>query len=143
VIKPEPVSMLIIDDNENFLNTISAYLLEHHAGEIHVLGTARSGKEGINLARQLRPQAVLLDLKMPEMHGFDVVPLLREVLPEIKIITTTLLSPEAFEQAGEIYAQASSSAGADGFIPKYNLTTQLIPAIQKMMQSTRPREVTP
>ena len=131
----EPVSMLIIDDNENFLKTISAYLVEQHAGEIHVLGTARSGREGIRLARQLRPQVVLLDLKMPEMHGFDVIPLLREVLPGVRIITTTLLSPEIFEQVGEIYVQANSSAGADGFIPKHDLTTQLVPAIQKMVQS--------
>jgi DNA-binding NarL/FixJ family response regulator len=135
--------MLIVDDNENFLKTISAYLVEHHAREIHVLGTARSGKEGINLAQQLHPQVVLLDLKMPEMHGFDVIPLLRRALPEVKIITTTLLSPEIFEQSGEIYRQANATAGADGFIPKHNLTTDLIPTIQKMMQSTAHREVTP
>jgi DNA-binding NarL/FixJ family response regulator len=141
--KSEPVSILIIDDNENFLKTISAYLLEHHARETHVLGTARSSREGIDLARQLRPQVVLLDLKMPEMHGFDVIPLLRQALPGIRIITTTLLSPEIFEQAGEIYIQANSAAGADGFIPKHNLTTHLVSTIQEMMQSTAHREVTP
>ena len=134
--KPKPVSMLIIDDNENFLKTISAYLVEHHAGEIHVLGTARSGREGINLAIQLRPQVVLLDLKMPEMHGFDVIPLLRQALPEIRIVTTTLLPLEVFEQSGEIYRQANATAGADAFIPKHNLTTDLIPTILELVEST-------
>ena len=134
--KPKPVSMLIIDDNENFLKTISAYLVEHHAGEIHVLGTARSGREGINLAIQLRPQVVLLDLKMPEMHGFDVIPLLRQALPEIRIVTTTLLPLEVFEQSGEIYRQANAAAGADAFIPKHNLTTDLIPTILELVEST-------
>ena len=134
--KPKPVSLLIIDDNENFLKTISAYLVEHHAREIHVLGTARSGRQGINLAQQLHPQVVLLDLKMPEMHGFDVIPLLRRALPEVKIITTTLLSTEIFEQAGEIYAQANATAGADAFIPKHNLTTDLIPTILELVHST-------
>jgi len=132
--KPKPVSLLIIDDNENFLKTISAHLVEHHAREIHVLGTARSGRQGINLAQQLHSQVVLLDLKMPEMHGFDVIPLLRRALPEIRIITTTLLPPEIFEQSGEIYRQANAAAGADAFIPKQNLTTDLIPTIQKMME---------
>jgi len=136
VAKPKPVSMLIIDDNENFLKTISAYLVEHHAGEIHVLGTARSGREGINLAIQLRPQVVLLDLKMPEMHGFDVIPLLRQALPEIRIVTTTLLPLEVFEQSGEIYRQANAAAGADAFIPKHNLTTDLIPTILELVEST-------
>ena len=139
--KPKPVSLLIIDDNENFLKTISAYLAEHHAGEIHVLGTARSGREGINLAQQLHPQVVLLDLKMPEMHGFDVIPLLRRALPEVKIITTTLLSPEIFEQAGEIYRQANVTAGADAFIPKHNLTTDLIPTILELTESTALKEM--
>ena len=134
--KPKPVSMLIIDDNENFLKTISAYLVEHHAGEIHVLGTARSGREGINLAIQLRPQVVLLDLKMPDMHGFDVIPLLRRALPEIRIVTTTLLPLEVFEQSGEIYRQANATAGADAFIPKHNLTTDLIPTILELVEST-------
>jgi DNA-binding NarL/FixJ family response regulator len=133
--KPKPVSLLIIDDNENFLKTISAYLVEHHAREILVLGTARSGRQGINLAQQLHPQVVLLDLKMPEMHGFDVIPLLRKVLPEVKIITTTLLSPEIFDQSGEMYRQANTSAGADAFIPKHNLTTDLIPTIRELFRS--------
>ena len=133
--KPKPVSMLIIDDNENFLKTISKYLEEHHAREIHVLGTARSGREGINLAQQLHPQVVLLDLKMPEMHGFDVIPLLRRALPEVKIITTTLLPPEVFEQSGEIYSQANAAAGADAFIPKHNLTTDLIHTILELVES--------
>ena len=137
--KPKPVSMLIIDDNENFLKTISKYLEEHHARVIHVLSTARSGKEGINLAQQLHPQVVLLDLKMPNMHGFDVIPMLRQALPEVKIITTTLLSPEIFEQSGEMYQQANVSAGADAFIPKHNLTTDLIPTILELMESTAGR----
>ena len=131
--KPKPVSLLIIDDNENFLKTISAYLVEHHAREIQVLGTARSGRQGINLAQQLHPQVVLLDLKMPDMHGFDVIPLLRKVLPEIRIITTTLLPLEIFEQSGEIYRQANATAGADAFIPKHNLTTDLIPTILELV----------
>jgi DNA-binding NarL/FixJ family response regulator len=135
VAKPKPVSLLIIDDNENFLKTISAYLVEHHTREIQVLGTARSGRQGINLAQQLHPQVVLLDLKMPEMHGFDVIPLLRRALPEVKIITTTLLPPEVFKQSGEIYRQANAAAGADAFIPKHNLTTELIPTILEFVHS--------
>jgi len=141
--KPKPVSLLIIDDNANFLKTISEYLGEHHAKEIHVIGTAQSGREGINLAKQLHPQVVLLDLKMPEMHGFDVIPLLRRALPEVKIITTTLLPPEIFAQSGEIYRQANAAAGADAFIPKHNLTTDLIPTILELVESTALQELSP
>lgn len=133
--------MLIIDDNENFLESISTFLSEHHSRETSVLGTARSGWKGIKLAEQLHPQIVLLDLKMPDMHGFDVIPKLRKALPEVKIITTTLLSEEIFEQAGEIYTQASSSAGSDSFIPKFKLTLDLVSAIQKLVQSRLPLDL--
>lgn len=131
--KSKPISLLIIDDNEQFLKTISVFLAEHHAKEVHILGTAKSGKEGVDLAKKLLPQVVLLDLKMPEMHGFDIIPLLRLELPKLKIITTTLVAPEVLTQAGEIYIKANIAEGSDGFIPKYLLTKDLVPTMQKMI----------
>lgn len=131
--KLKPISLLIIDDNEQFLETISAFLAEHYAKEVQILSTAKSAQEGIDLAKKLRPQVVLLDLKMPEMHGFDVIPLLRLELPELKIITTTLLAPEVLTQAEEIYVKANIAAGSDGFIPKHLLTKDLVPTMQKMI----------
>ncbi len=75
---------------------------------------------------------VLLDLKMPDMHGFDAIPLLRKAQPALKIITTTLLPPELLEQAGEIYRKANLDAGADAFLPKSQLTHDLLSVIQKL-----------
>ncbi len=128
----EPISLLIIDDNEDFLKTFSIFLKENFSREILVLGTASSGPDGVNLAKKHQPQVVLLDLKMPEMHGFDVIPLLRKAQPALKIITTTLLPPELLEQAGEIYRKANLDAGADAFLPKSQLTHDLLSVIQNL-----------
>ena len=121
----KPISVLIIDDNLHFLNAISEYIKEHLSNQIWVQATAQNGSDGISLARLLKPQVVLLDLKLPDMHGFIAISLLRQVLPEAKIITTTLISSEVFEQSKDIYNQKSLSAGADAFIPKYGLDMDL------------------
>ena len=129
----KPISMLIIDDNRILLNTLSEYIEEHYANQIQIVGMAQTSAEGIRLARALSPQGVLLDLKMPDMHGFEVIPLLRQVNPEVKIITTTLISSELFEQSGAIYREESLKAGADAFIPKFRLDKDLASTILKMI----------
>jgi len=136
---PQPVNILLVDDRPENLLALCAELEPLGENLIEV----NSGREALRALLKQEIAVILLDLKMPEMHGFDVIPLLRRALPEVKIITTTLLSLEVFEQSGEIYRQANATAGADAFIPKHNLTTDLIPTIQKMMQSTAHREVTP
>jgi DNA-binding NarL/FixJ family response regulator len=118
-------SILIIDDNLNFLKAISSFIQEHLANQIQLLGAVQTGREGIRLARKLHPRVILLDLKMPEMDGFAVIPLLRQVLPQVNIIATTLLSSEDYDRDRDIYCQECLQAGADSFIPKFRLENEL------------------
>jgi DNA-binding NarL/FixJ family response regulator len=134
-------SILIIDDNLNFLKAISEFISDQYQGQICVLGTAQSVKDGVHLTRQLQPQVVLLDLIMPDMHGFLVIPLLRQVQPDVKIVTTTLLSPEFYDQNRDIYRQESLKAGADSFIPKYLLDKDLLTVVRMMIQPINHQEV--
>ncbi len=129
-----PASMLIIDDNRAYLNTIAEYIEEHFADQIQIVGLAQTSMDGIRLARTLHPQVVLLDLKMPDLHGFLAIPLLRQMQPEVKIITTTLLSAELFKQSGDLYRLESRKAGADTFLPKFKLDTDLIHAIESILE---------
>jgi CheY-like chemotaxis protein len=128
---PRPVNILLVDDRlENLLALRTAL---EPLGENLI--EANSGKKALRAALKEDFAVFLLDVQMPEMHGFDVIPLLRRTLPEVKIITTTLLPPEIFKQSGEIYRQANAAAGADAFIPKQNLTTDLIPTILELVHS--------
>jgi len=130
-----PIRLLIVDDNPTFLETISAYMQEHHAEDVEIVGVAESGKEAITRTNDLLPRAVLLDLKMQDKHGLNVIPLLRQSIPNLCIIVTTLLAMEIYEQAGDIYKQAALIAGADDFLPKALLTTKLMPTLKNLIQS--------
>ena len=129
-----PIRLLIVDDNPTFLKTITDYLQEHHTEDVDIVGVARSGREATVQTKKLRPQAVLLDLKMQDKHGLNVIPLLRQEIPDLCIIVTTLLAMELYEQAGDVYKQASLIAGADGFLPKGLLTKNFIPTLQKSIE---------
>jgi DNA-binding NarL/FixJ family response regulator len=137
----KPITILIIDDNLNFLKAISEFISDHFKNQLVVLGTAQNAKDGIRLTGQLQPQVVLLDLIMPDIHGFLMIPLLRQVHPAVKIITTTLLSPETYDQNRDIYRQESLMAGADSFIPKYLLDKDLTAVVLKISGLTNEQKL--
>ena len=121
-----PISVLLVDDSPRFLQAATRFLQEHCADDILVVGAAEGGEEGLNQARRLQPRVVLLDLCMPGMSGLDAIPLLREALPKTCIIALTLFDTDT-------YRQAAMKAGADGFVPKAALTSDLLPAIRRVV----------
>ena len=71
--------VIIIDDHALFRDGLKGLLEQRN---IDVAGVAADGKEGIELAKQIQPDIILLDLRMPNMGGLDVLPVLRKDLPE-------------------------------------------------------------
>lgn len=68
--------ILTIDDKKNNLTSIEA-LIKSHISDCKVL-TARSGKEGLKIARNEQPDTILLDIVMPQMDGYEVCKRLKE-----------------------------------------------------------------
>ena len=68
----------------------------------------------------------LLDLSMPGMSGIDLIPILKEGVPDAAIIIVTLL--DTLE-----YRKAAIAAGADAFVSKTVFATELIPTIQRVV----------
>ena len=66
-------TILVIDDNPDLLDIVDAILSE--AG--FLVAKALSGEDGLNVARNLRPHLILLDLNMPRMDGWEVLKLLK------------------------------------------------------------------
>jgi len=120
------ISVLLVDDNPTFLR-IAARFLQSQEGVV-VVGTASGGKESLVKAKELQPQVILLDLAMPDLPGLEAIPRLRDMLPEAGIIALTLLDTKG-------YRQAALAAGADDFIPKVALNTDLLPAIRRVAQT--------
>ncbi len=84
--------VLLIDDHALFRVGLEG-LLERRG--IEVVGAVGSGREGLRLARDLQPDVVLLDLRMPEMHGLEILSKLREMAPELPIVMLTTSSAES------------------------------------------------
>jgi CheY-like chemotaxis protein len=89
--------VLIIDDQET-----DRYIIRHHLEDFGCSMTeASGGEEGLQLARQLRPSLILLDLNMPGMDGFEVLTRLAEdpatALLPVTVVTSQILVPEQYQ----------------------------------------------
>ena len=98
--------ILVVDDNEGLVQLLQRYLTEH-ASQVAV---ATSGQEGLRLAENLLPAAIILDVMMPEMDGWEFLQRLR-MLP--KVGTTPVVICSVFDDPELAY-----SLGATSFLPK-------------------------
>ncbi len=117
------IRIALADDHSTFRDITIRFLHQHE--DLLVVGAANGGQEALALARNLHPDVMLVDLAMPDLPGLETIPRLRTGQPGLGIIALTLLDTDG-------YRQASLAAGADEFVAKANLTTDLIPAIRRV-----------
>ncbi len=123
------ISVMLVDDNPKFLRFATRFLEAHN--DVIVVGTATGCDEAIMQAEYLRPQVMLLDLAVPDFSSsLEAIPRLRKMLPEMGIIAVTMFDTDG-------YRQAALKAGADDFIPKRTIDTDLLPAIRRVGQTDR------
>lgn len=131
----ERISVLLVDDNPAFLNIEKTFLERYCQNEFVICGTALGFEEALQQARTLEPQLVLLDMVMPGRNGLTMIPYLKQILPQAYIIMLTLWDNEG-------YREASLLSGADDFVAKGNMKTDLLPAMRRVMH-TNPSTVQP
>ena len=78
------IRVLIADDYVPF-RVMLRYLLDSQEG-VEVVGEATNGREAVELAADLAPDVIMLDLAMPELSGWEAIPLLKQVAPATKIV---------------------------------------------------------
>jgi DNA-binding NarL/FixJ family response regulator len=83
-----PNGILIVDDNANIRRLLRSFV-ETNAG-FEVCGEAENGAEAIEKAKKLQPELVLLDMTLPGMSGTEAAPILKRLLPQVKIILFTM-----------------------------------------------------
>jgi DNA-binding response OmpR family regulator len=103
--------LLIVDDEVGIVDEITEYFTEE-GFEVH---TADTGKDGIDYLGHLKPDLMLLDMKLPDMSGIEVLRFCKKVSPDTKIIVATGYVDQKVIDEAEIL-------GRDAFMQKpFNL----------------------
>ena len=71
---PEPIRVVIVDDEELARSVLKEYLAEHP--EVTVVAECQNGFEAVKVATELKPDLVFLDIQMPKLNGFEVLELI-------------------------------------------------------------------
>lgn len=129
------IKVLFVDDHEMVRIGVSAYLSAQ--SDIEVVGEADNGLKAVELAMELRPDIILMDLVMPEMDGIEATKRIIEKWPEAKIIIVT-----SFLDDEKVYP--ALEAGATSYMLKTSKASEIARAVRSTFlgQSVLEPEVT-
>jgi len=115
----KPIRVLVVDDHAVVRQGLCALLSAHH---LTIAGSARNGREAVDLARTVRPDVILMDIAMPVLNGVEAT---REIIaanPAAKVLILSAYSEGA-------YVDRLIEAGAAGFLEKEYSAEKLVAAI--------------
>ncbi|MDE7162617.1 MAG: response regulator transcription factor [Clostridia bacterium] len=115
------IKVMLVDDQIILAEGIKSVL--ETSGDITVVGVAGDGVEAVVLAESLKPDVVLMDIRMPNMNGVAATKKIKEALPDCKIIILT-----TFDDSD--YILSAINNGASGYLLKDIGSTALIDAIR-------------
>jgi DNA-binding NarL/FixJ family response regulator len=121
------IRVLLVDDHE-LLRAGLRSRLEREDG-IVVAGEADSAERAVLMARSLQPDLILLDLLLPRKSGYDVIPELKEVAPDAKVLIVS-------SQSAPSSVRRALSAGAAGYLPKRSSDRELVTAIKLVAEGS-------
>lgn len=118
----EKIRVLIVDDVAETRENIRKLL--QFESDVDVVGTGRSGNEGIQLALELDPDVVLMDINMPDVDGITATERIRQKMPHIQVIILSV-------QGDQNYMRRAMLAGARDFLTKPPMGDELISAVRR------------
>ncbi len=119
-----PSRIVIADDHPLFRSAIRQ-VLERHS-DLEVVGEAANGRQALELCRRLRPELVLMDLRMPEMDGVAATQAVKSEFPNTLVLILTALD----ESRG---LSDSLEAGAAGYVLKHSSPAQITDAVRRVL----------
>jgi DNA-binding NarL/FixJ family response regulator len=119
------VRILIADDHEVVRRGLCTLLQTHEGWEI--CGEAKDGREAVEMAKQMKPDVVILDVGMPNLNGLAATRQLAQQNPNQKIIVLTITDSD------EVIREALD-AGARGFVLKSDAARDLVSAVEALQR---------
>ncbi|ARO32951.1 MULTISPECIES: response regulator transcription factor [unclassified Rhizobium] len=115
------IRVLLVDNHPLVLDGLKAVLetFDH----IEVAGTAGLAQTGLEIARQIQPQVVLMDINMPKLSGIDAIELFRNELPQARVVMLSMHDSRE-------YISSSVMHGAAGYVLKDVSTDEIVAAIE-------------
>lgn len=117
----EAIRVMVVDDHTLVRESLATAL--RTSPEIEVVGLAGSGREALEKAKTLKPDVILMDVKMPRMSGIKACRLIKKVLPETSVVMLTVMDDEAS-------IVEAVSAGASGYVLKSMPLNELVKAVK-------------
>lgn len=110
------MKVMLVDDHPLFMEGLQ-YVLKTHG--IEVIGTAKDGREALEKAHMLKPDIILMDIKMPEYSGLDALRIIKAKMPDIKVIMLTIS-----EEDEDLFKAVKY--GASGYLMKNTNARELV-----------------
>jgi len=126
---PKPIRIVLADDHL-ILREGTAGLLRREP-DLKVVGEASDGLEAIELARSLKPDVVIMDVRMPGVSGIEATRQIRETMPQVLVLVLTAHDDEQ-------YVFSLLQAGANGYLLKTVPASELVKAIRQVVEGGMP-----
>ena len=120
------VNVLLADDHKIVRDGLRI-LIENH-GDMNVVAEAENGQKAINLARELRPEVIIMDISMPDINGIDATRKITSDFPGIKVIALSMHTDRHF-------VVGMLEAGAAGYLLKDCAFEELVSAIHTVLEN--------
>jgi len=119
-----PVIKILLADDYYIVRRVLRSLLSSEK-DFEIVGEAADGLETVELARELQPDVLLLDLKMPGINGLEVTSRVAKMSPQIRTIIVSMYSNQA-------YIDEALRRGAKAYVPKEATGDELVTAIRRV-----------
>ena len=134
----QPIRIILVDDHAVVRRGLRAFF--ELVDDIDVIGEAENGRLGVELAAEVHPDVILMDLLMPEMGGLEAIAAIKSAHPEIEVVAVTSFIEEekvtsALEAgaSGYLLKDAEAEEVAQAIRAAYNGEVHLDPAVSRLL----------